>query len=233
MKVKIKINNWGKYGIEFLSVFIAVISAFALNNWNDNRKNHIAEEKILTEIYNGLQKDLVDLKANETGHKMGLYATVYFNNLLANNEVSKDSLLFHYYNLTRDFLSIQNTTGYEALKSKGLELIENDSLRSEIISLYEYEYEILRKLEEQYYESQFQENYFKDINQLISRSFEIDNNKTIIGINTPLNITEIEEKELLSYLWKIQQNRRFILFYYPVIMNKIEKVINDIKKNGS
>ena len=42
-----------KYTFEFLSIFIAVISAFALNNWNDNRRDRLAENKILTEIYNG------------------------------------------------------------------------------------------------------------------------------------------------------------------------------------
>ena len=49
-KMKFRIKNWGKYGIEFLSVFVAVISAFALTNWNDNRKDHNAEEKTLTKI---------------------------------------------------------------------------------------------------------------------------------------------------------------------------------------
>lgn len=36
-----KKGNWKKYGIEFLSIFIAVIAAFALNNWNDNRRDRI------------------------------------------------------------------------------------------------------------------------------------------------------------------------------------------------
>ncbi|MFK7748164.1 MAG: hypothetical protein AB8B65_07230 [Kordia sp.] len=39
----IKIKNWKKYTFEFLSIFIAVISAFALNNWNENRNNRNAE----------------------------------------------------------------------------------------------------------------------------------------------------------------------------------------------
>ena len=42
---KIKIKNWGKYTIEFFSIFIAVVTAFALNNWNDNRKADNSEKK--------------------------------------------------------------------------------------------------------------------------------------------------------------------------------------------
>lgn len=226
---KIQLKNWKKYGFEFLSIFIAVISAFALNNWNENRKNQNAESKILTEIYNGLGKDLEDLHLNEVGHKMGLKAAVYFKDLLANKPVSKDSVMFHYFNLTRDFVSIQNISGYETLKSKGLELIENDSLRTKIISLYEYDYNTLRKLEEEYFELQFQENYFKEINQLISQSFEFDKNKALSGIITPIKISENDEKIILIYLWKIQVNRKFILSYYSEVKNKIERLRTELK----
>ena len=49
-----------------------------------------------------------------------------------------------------DYISIQNISGYETLKSNGLELIRDDSLRFEIITLYEYDYSILKKFEEEY-----------------------------------------------------------------------------------
>lgn len=223
-------NNWKKYSLEFLSIFIAVITAFALNNWNDNRRNNNAENKILTEIYNGLNKDLEDFSMNESGHKLGIKAIDYFKNALSNKFESNDSLMILYSYLTRDFISIQNTSGYEALKSKGLELIENDSLRSKIISLYEFDYSILKKLEEEYYESQFQENYFKKINQIIADNFIIDTNKNIIGINTPLKVSESEEKILLTYFWKIQFNRDFIVKCYSDVISKTERIRNEIRK---
>ncbi len=225
-----QIKNWKKYTFEFLSIFIAVISAFALNNWNDNRNNRNAENKILSEINNGLKKDLEDARLNITGHKTGLNAVEYFRNLIANKPIAKDSIIFHYFNLTRDFVSIQNTSGYETLKSRGLELIRNDSLRTNIISLYEYDYNTLRKLEEDYYELQFQENYFKEINSSISKNLQFNEDKQIIGIDVPLNIAPEEEKILLSYLWKIQINRNFILQYYSVVEDKIEKLRIEIEK---
>lgn len=222
-------NSWKKFSFEFLSIFIAVISAFALNSWNESRKNKIAEEKILTEIHFGLEKDLEDIHMNMLGHQIGNRSIDYFKNLIANKPSSMDSLLLNYFNLTRDFISIQNTSGYETLKSRGLEIIENDSLRSKIISLYEYDYNTLRKLEEEYFEMQFQENYFKEINQIFSKSFKLDENKHIIGIQMPLNITENEEKLLLSYFWKIQANRNFILQYYGQMKAKVESLMKEIK----
>lgn len=226
---KIKIRNWGKYIFEFLSIFIAVISAFALNNWNDNKNNRNAENKILIEINNGLEKDLNDIRLNKMGHEIGVKSVIYFRDLIAKKPVSQDSLMFYYFNLTRDFVSIQNISGYETLKSKGLELIENDSLRSKIISLYEYDYNALRKLEEEYFELQFQENYFKEINYSISRNFEFSEEKEITGIKIPLEIEPLQEKILLVYLFKIQANRDFILQYYSEIESKVEQLRTELK----
>lgn len=226
---KIQIKNWKKYTFEFLSIFVAVISAFALNNWNDNRNDRNAENKILTEIKNGLAKDIEDMRLNELGHKMGINAVNYFRNILADKPASKDSMMFHYFNLTRDFVSAQNISGYETLKSKGLELIRNDSLRTKIVSLYEYDYNTLRKLEEEYYELQFQENYFKEINSLIAQNFEFNQDKMLIGITTPLKLESDKENIVLIYLMKIQINRNFILQYYTEVKQKIEQLQLEIQ----
>lgn len=226
---KIQIKNWKKYTFEFLSIFVAVISAFALNNWNDNRNDRNAENKILTEIKNGLAKDIEDMRLNELGHKMGIDAVNYFRNILADKPASKDSMMFHYFNLTRDFVSAQNISGYETLKSKGLELIRNDSLRTKIVSLYEYDYNTLRKLEEEYYELQFQENYFKEINSLIAQNFEFNQDKMLIGITTPLKLESDKENIVLIYLMKIQINRSFILQYYTEVKQKIEQLQLEIQ----
>jgi len=222
-----KFKNWKKHGFEFLSIFIAVVSAFALNNWNENRRDAHSENKILIEISNGLEKDLDDIKLNVEGHKTGISACNYFRKAFAGKNIKTDSLMFHYSNLTRDFVSIQNIAGYETLKSKGLELINNDSLRLKIISLYEYDYNTLRKLEEEYSEMQFQENYFKEINEELAPNFKIDSNGNIIGIDLPIKIQENKRNKLLLYLWKIQSNRIFILQYY----SEIEKRINDVREN--
>ena len=66
--------NWKKLGLEFLSIFIAVISAFALNNWNENRRDNEAANKILAEISNGLKKDIDDVRINKKGHEDGILA---------------------------------------------------------------------------------------------------------------------------------------------------------------
>lgn len=222
--MNLKNINWRKHSFEFFSIFFAVVSAFALNNWNTNRRDDVSENKILVEISNGLVKDIDDIKGNMTGHDQGISACNYFRKAIAGQTVELDSFMMHYFTLTRDFVSIQNIAGYETLKSKGLELIKNDSLRLKIISLYEYDYNTLRKLEEEYSEMQFQESYFKEINEELSPNFKIDSNGNIAGINMPLKIEERNKNKILLYLWKIQTNRNFILTYYNDIENKIKEI---------
>lgn len=214
-----KLDFWKKYSFEFLSIFLAVISAFALNNWNDNRRDHNAEVKILKEISNGLEKDIEDINENVFGHKEGIESCVFWRKIINNQPVKLDSLIQHYQNLTRDYISIQNRSGYESLKSKGLEIIEDDSLRSDIISLYEYDFTTLRKLEEEYREIQFHQSYFKDINEFIAPNLAFDERGNIASLKIPLQLTERDKKIFLSYLWKIQINRNFTLHYY----NQVEQ----------
>jgi len=223
-----KFKNWRKNGFEFLSIFIAVVSAFALNNWNDNRRDNKSEQKILREIANGLEKDILDVRGNMGGHKAGIAACNFFRDAFAEKDVKSDSLMIHFFALTRDFISIQNIAGYETLKSKGLELIDNDSLRLDIISLYEYDYNSLRKLEEEYSEMQFNKNYFKEFNQGLAPKFQFDENKNVIGIHLPLKIPDEQKRILLIYLWKIESNRMFILRYYSDLENKISKALKNI-----
>ena len=213
--------NWKKYAFEFLSIFIAILAAFALDNWNDNRNDRVAEAKILTEILNGLEKDKEDVAMNIFGHELGLKACNYWRNVTRNQPYESDSLRQYYIILTRDFVSIQNTTGYETLKSRGLELVENDSLRERIVTLYEYDYQAIRKLEEEYGEMQFHENYFEVINTVFLPYMQFDSIGSLSSIEYPLDLERNAENLLLSYLWKIEYNRNFILREYQKVEKKI------------
>lgn len=158
----------------------------------------------------------------------------FWRNVIYNNYFIQDSTQTYYRGLTRDFISIQNKAGYETLKSKGLELIKNDSLRLEIISLYEYDYTILQKLEETYGEMQFQNNYYKELNRIISPFFEFDTLGNIKKIKLPIKIDNAEKNIFLTYLWKIESNRNFILKYYSVVEDKVaglaKEIDNELKK---
>ena len=227
-----KTGKYMKYAIgEIILVVIGILIALQINNWNENRKENNIENKILVEISKGLKQDLIDIKTNMSAHRAGLKACEYYYDIFTNKQVQTDSINYYYSYLTRGYISIQNRSGYESLKSRGLELIKHDSLRNDIINLYEQDYPFIMKLEEQDPEGNFYDNYFKEINNHISPNLIFNNYGEMESIELPLNVSETEQKKILSYLWKIKNDRTFILsIYFQVLENllqlqlKIERV---------
>lgn len=219
-----------RYTFEFLSIFIAVISAFALNNWNENRRDRHAEHKLLSEIQNGLVKEKEDIAINVYGHQAGLSACAFWNKIIRNEPVQQDSMFFRLLNLTRDFISIQNRAGYESLKSKGLELIRNDSLRVNIITFYEYDFATLKLLEEDYADMQFQRNYFDLFSGSLGPYMIFDENGRLEGIRKPVQLADADRNRLLLALLKIRANRHFALGYYQTVEEKINLIIDQIQE---
>jgi hypothetical protein len=139
-----KVTRYLAYAFgEIILVVVGILIALQVNNWNELRKDRQAEVKILREIHANLQEDLR-----------------YFDkgiDLLTDTKISCQSLLevvlqdlpydetYGYYLF---YLSLyprfdRNSSGYQLLKTKGLDLISNDNLRMAITNLYEIGYESL------------------------------------------------------------------------------------------
>lgn len=209
--------KWRQHAFDFLTVFTGITVAFLLNAWSENRKDSHTESKILTEIRNGLQLDTADIQVNIRGHNLGIEACDYFRKLLDNQPVEDSLANVSFFLLLRDFISIQNKSGYESLKSKGLELVSDDSLRLTIIAMYDFHFQVLEKLEENYTENQFYENYFHKINELLSPNMRYDQSGKLMAFTGPLKLTPAEKNRFLTYLDKIQFNREFIIEYYHTV----------------
>ncbi len=136
----------------------------------------------------------------------------------------KPTLLF------RDYIPIVNKSAYESLKANNLKTVKNDTLRIQIISLYDYYYTIIEKLEYEVPEMKSYKNYFSRINQLVYPFMGFDSNgdlKNIVGID---RLDSTEKQEILSYLWRIRNNRKFKLGRYELILNEMKKLENNIEK---
>ena len=221
-------SGWKEYLFEFISIFVALIAAFALDNWKESRNDKKIEHRILQEIKYGLDKDIEDIRTNMLGHKQGIVAAEFFIRAVNGEKVGNDSVKQQTINLHRDFLSIQNVSGYESLKSKGLELISNDSLRTRIINIYEHDYTTLRKLEEEYHELQFQKNYYPLFSQLIAPAFQFDEKHMINGIQ-PIHLNGSDKNRLQTDFFKMRFNRNWMLEIY----NESIERINHLKTNIS
>ena len=224
-----KTGRYFKYAIgEIVLVVIGILIALQINTWNENKKTTEIENKILIEISNGLEKDLIDVGINKNGHILGLNAIRYWTKIINNEKVNIDSIQIQYHRLLRNFVSVQNTSGYESLKSRGLEIVKNDSLRLEIISLYEENYNIIKNIEEEYHENKFYKNYYKEINSLISSNFIYDNKGNLESFELPLSLSQENKKEFLSYLMKIKSGREFTISIYDNLELKIKETLKQI-----
>ena len=108
-------------------------------------------------------------------------------------------------------------------------------MKVKIIKLYEQDYSFIRKLEEQDPEGNFYDNYYKEINNHVSPHLIFDRNGEIESIQLPLNVTDANQKKMLSYLWKMKDDRTFILNTYSKVLEKVlslQSNIEQIKTKG-
>lgn len=223
-------TTFKKYFSEFLLIFISVVLAFSLTEWSSNQSSKISEVKILTEIKNGLVSDDKDLQANEDNHKISLRAVYLLRDWVNDKAIPQDSIALYYYAAFRNYTPIINKTGYESLKSSGLKTITNDSLRFHIISLYEFDYNIIQKLEDSNEEMQDFKNFFAPVNALVHPYLQFDTAGKVVALEPAKNLSAAQRKELLSYLWRMERNKLFKIMRYERVLKKIAVLQAELEK---
>lgn len=188
------------------------------------------EQSILAEIQKGLEKDVQDMELNIKGHRAGLNAAQGFLKTLQGDTVPSDSVMSHYFMLLRGFVSLQYVSGYEVLKSKGFEVVRNDSLRSAIVDLYVYNYQFLQKLEEEYDEMKFHREYRHDLEDVLATAMEFNEQGKYKSIKQPLQFTTQQRARVLLNLSMISVNRNFALVQYDEALAKARAVKEMIRK---
>ncbi len=220
MKYKLfnyKTFSWKKYAFETLSIFIAVVSAFSLNNWNQNRREDNAEKEIVKAVKWAVKNDLSTIKFNKDGYVLAKKSCSYLRDLIDNKPVNLDSVNIYYNQIFATYLFLPNKTGYEGLVSKGLDVIKDDGFRIRITYYYNYYFDQLTKLEDQSHSEQM---YF-DINNILLKYMEFNEKGKLSSVKQPINITEEERKKIFSYLWRIEANRDLKITIYTGLEEQI------------
>ncbi|AXT19164.1 hypothetical protein D7030_13930 [Flavobacteriaceae bacterium AU392] len=144
-------NKFSKYLIyaigEIVLVVIGILIALQVNNWNESRVQRQKEIVILSELKKELEDDLetefipaIDYlkETNQTTLKLWRYYNEYHNN--NSKIIPKDSLRYYLSSTTSKWYFVLNLGAYESLKSSGIDIISNDSLRSKISTMYSTHY---------------------------------------------------------------------------------------------
>lgn len=140
-----KIRTYLLYAFgEIFLVVIGILIALQINTWNESRKDRAFELEMLSEINRELLSEIED-KQN---------ALIFFNkaekslnellNMRIDDEYPRDSLQQHLRNLGSVGLFFPYSDGaYEALKSGGLDKIQNEKLRNDLVRLYSYNFKLV------------------------------------------------------------------------------------------
>ncbi|MEM6699478.1 MAG: DUF6090 family protein [Bacteroidota bacterium] len=219
-----KIGNYFKYAIgEIILVVIGILIAIQINNLNEHKKQKQQEKLYLTELRKSLENDLNE----EFIPAISKYAKLVerhekLNDFYYSEEVFANDSLSQYFKscLTPEWDFVFNTATFENIKSVGINMISNDSLRSKLSYLYSYSYANIREVNQnyiRYYDLQMSPLIFDHININDSPLSSEDLNYLRSSI------------QISNRLRHLKRNRSFL--YYQLLLPTqeiVETVISDI-----
>lgn len=212
---------------EIVLVVIGILIALQINNWNENRKDSILELEILTNLNDDIAFNILSI--NRVYSSDSLFAPsnrILLGILMDPRSVYDDSLQSHFGLISRYDIFSPRKMAYEALKAKGLEIIKNDSLRSQIIELYDETYLLNAHMLELK-----KDIHINSITIFNKRLFTLEK----VGLKVPDDFETLKsDKEFINSLSYIAAESANFLEYYIMIRNKTklvgEKIGNEIEK---
>lgn len=222
----LKENKFSKYLVyalgEIVLVVIGILIALQLDNWNTDRKASIEELELLTEMKSNLESDLKDCIWNINKNQELLASNELVLQQLEERIPWNDSLQKHYGNLLGTTTQLRNMSAYDHLKSRGLNLIRNPTLRQRITIVYSARYYYIEMKELQY------DNPLQ-LNQVIPQF----NGKIVVDTNTkegyPTQLEQLYKDDALKGTLRTNCNvKRFMINAYSNLQNDIHDLIEQI-----
>ncbi len=207
---------------EIFLVMIGILLALQVNNWNEWRKDRAKEKEILQEISINLETKKRQIEENIKSSKYSISAKQQIKSYFEVKPVSNDSIdKYLGWCQIATFNSILVSTGYEMMKSEGLEIIGSTQLRKSIIDLYELEFPNLKQREENRYASEQEEisrylrlnavssnnsTKLKDYESFLKNQFFLENLKPLLAQDQIVNYNRQETKNAIIYVQQLIQD---------------------------
>jgi len=132
-------ENWIRHGFETLVVTVGILGAFALNNWNEERRANRFEDKLLRElrdrIIDGYENVDFFIRANKQTISSCKTILSHFDKNLSYH----DSLSLHFVKANSWPVLLPRQSAFDNAKSYGLHFISDDTTRFKLTNLYEYQ----------------------------------------------------------------------------------------------
>lgn len=243
-KIRLKLlseNKFSKYLIyaigEIILVVIGILIALQVNNWNGNIQNKKTEILLLKSLKQDLELDLKNLYYKMKFDSLSLASGKNLVKAIKENNLAKELKEKSINGINYSSLGLINRVAlfhpqkgaYQSIVNKGIDIIENPTLRQDIVNLYDYRYQftadyLQTQLDLQNETNQFLWNYAETTNNIYTKipSDTIGMKKDIKFINILSHISEQYNEALSFYRINVEN--------IESLLSQINKEINANKK---
>jgi len=227
----IKFRKYMLYAIgEIILIVLGILIALYLSNLNELKKISNTELKILNEILTNLDntRDMYEYVL-ETEKRYLQYNNMILN-YLDNKKPYSDSLDIAFGTYFWIISSNPITSGYEYLKSNGLGIIKNDTLREKISFMFESDVKIIKA---------DNETWSNNLQLIISYPYQVDHFRKYFPPDLKLGDDEyakpidynflLEDEKFKNINAEIISNRRWNIFSLQNIISRISSLTSEIK----
>jgi hypothetical protein len=125
---------------EFILIFLGILIALQVDNWNQSRQDRKLERNLLSEMRSNLIATQEDIEYNIMMQERYLNSTEVVIDFLKSELPWHDSLGYYFTRIMAGTVFDHNNSAYESLNSIGIDLVHNDSLRQQVSLLFEVRY---------------------------------------------------------------------------------------------
>ncbi len=226
-------NKFAKYLLyaigEIILIIIGILVALYLNNLNEAKQTKALEIKLLNELKSNLQHSILNFQRSINSEKEYLSYNEMILDYLDNNKPYNPELdnAFGVYFWT--ITSNPVTGGYDFLKSKGIDLITNDSLRNKISFIFETEFSIIKN-ENEVWSNNLQQNISYPYHVEHFRKYVFNNNNSI-ELAKPFDYDALlRDDKFKSINTEIISNRRWNINSLTNLVKEMDDLVAEIDK---
>jgi len=241
-----KFSKYLLYAVgEILILIFGILIALQVNNWNEERKRGDLEIVLLRAIKSDLEKDLLTCRGDIVIHQMQVTSSNIILDYLSSDLNFHDSLNYHFLATCNYTLTDYNSASYETLKSLGVGLVSNDTLRNDLIYMYDgYQKfmttsrkllpELVNEAHITLFPTHFEQgdDYELTLDEYTEPILETEEE---MGTMVPLDYEDLKKDVAYLYFLKTQRNRNDIYincleFFEKQLIELIENVEDEISK---